>query len=217
MTSSYTWSRNIDSASNAGTANAGAINNPYNWNSNRGLSDSDRTHAFVTSYLWDLPKLTSRSAVVRYVLGGWQNNGILSAYSGFTFSPASGIDQSLTGNGADRPDVAGDWRFPGGRTKAEQIQRWFNPAAFVLQREGTFGTAGRNILRGPSSFNLDWGLFKQIPVMEGHSLQFRAEFFNLFNYTNLGLPDANLQSPNFGRINSAGSPRIIQFALKYVF
>jgi hypothetical protein len=86
-----------------------------------------------------------------------------------------------------------------------------------LQREGTFGTAGRNILRGPHSFNFDWGLFKQIPVREGHNVQFRAEFFNLFNNTNLGLPTNNLQSPNFGRITGAGSPRIIQFALKYVF
>lgn len=217
VTSSYTWSRNIDSAINAGTANTGVINNPYNWNSNRGLSDSDRTHAFVASYLWDLPKLRNAPAVIRHVFGNWQNNGIVTAYSGFTFSPGAGIDQSLTGNGADRPDVVGDWRMPGNRSQGEQILRWFQTSAFTLPREGSFGNAGRNILRGPSSFNVDWGLFKQIPVREGHNVQFRTEFFNIFNHTNLGLPDSNLQSPNFGRITSAGSPRIIQFALKYVF
>lgn len=217
MTGSYTWSKNIDSAINAGSANSGVITNPYNWNSDRGLSDSDRPHAFVVSYLWDLPRLSSQHAVVRHILGGWQNNGILSAYSGLTFSPAAGIDQSLTANGADRPDAVGDWRLADSRTQGEKILRWFNPTAFALQREGSFGNAGRNILRGPASMNLDWGLFKQIPVMEGHNVQFRAEFFNLFNQTNLGLPTANLQSPNFGRITSAGQSRIIQFALKYVF
>jgi hypothetical protein len=217
MTGSYTWSKNIDSAINAGSANTAVINNPYNWNSDRGLSNSDRPHAFVVSYLWDLPKLSSRHPVVRHVLGGWQNNGIVSAYSGLTFSPVSGIDQSLTANGADRPDVVGDWKLAGGRPKGEQILRWFNPAAFALQREGAFGNAGRNILRGPSSMNVDWGLFKQVPVIEGHNVQFRAEFFNLFNQTNLGLPNANLQSPAFGRITSAGQSRILQFGLKYVF
>lgn len=214
---SYTWSKNIDSAINAGSANTGVINNPYNWNSDRGLSDSDRPHAFVTSYLWDLPKLKNTNPVLRAVFGNWQNNGILSAYSGLTFSPSAGIDQSLTGNGADRPDVAGDWRLDSGRSKNDQILKWFDTSAFVLQREGTFGAAGRNILRGPGSVNFDWGLFKQIPVREGHNLQFRSEFFNLFNHANLGLPNNNLQAAQFGRITSAGSPRVIQFALKYAF
>jgi hypothetical protein len=216
-TTSYTWSKSIDSASNAATSNAGVISNPYDWNSNRGLSDADRPHAFVSSYLWDMPRLRSFHPVVRAIFGNWQNNGVLSVYSGLTFNPVSGIDQSLTGNGVDRPDVVGDWRLSGDRPKAEQILRWFNPSAFFLQQEGAFGNAGRNILRGPGSVNFDWGLFKQIPVVEGHTLQFRTEFFNLFNHANLGLPNNNLQSPNFGQITSAGSPRIIQFALKYAF
>lgn len=217
VTSSYTFSKNIDNAINASSANSGVINNPYNWNSDRGLSDSDRPHAFVSSYLWDMPRLKSWHPVLRHVLGGWQNNGILSAYSGLTFSIAAGIDQSLTANGADRADVRGDWRLSSSRSKAERIDRWFNPTAFALPAEGTFGTAGRNRLRGPGSINFDWGLFKQIPVREGHSLQFRSEFFNLFNHANLGLPNANLQSAQFGRITTAGGPRVIQFALKYAF
>jgi hypothetical protein len=217
MTTSYTWSKNIDSAINAGTSNTSAINNPYDWNSDRGLAESDRPHAFVSSYIWDLPKLTSYHPVLRAILGNWQNNGVFSYYSGLTFSVLSGIDQSLTGNGFDRADVAGDWRLSSDRPKGEQILRWFNPSAFVLQREGTFGNSGRNILRGPQSVNFDWGLFKQIPVREGHAFQFRTEFFNLFNHANLGLPNNNLQASTFGRITSAGSPRIIQFALKYVF
>ncbi len=217
VTSSYTFSKNIDSAVNAGTANSGVINNPYNWNSDRGLSDSHRPHAFVTSYLWDLPKLKGMNPVLRAVLGGWQNNGIVSAYSGLTFSAAAGIDQSMTANGADRADISRDWRLDSGRSKNDRILKWFDTAAFSLPREGTFGTSGRNILSGPASVTVDWGLFKQIPVREGHNLQFRTEFFNLFNHANLGLPNNNLQTAQFGRITSAGAPRIIQFALKYVF
>ncbi|MBL8221035.1 MAG: hypothetical protein JNL62_17510, partial [Bryobacterales bacterium] len=217
LTASYTWSKSIDNAINAGTANVGVINNPYDWNSDRGLADSDRTHAFVASYLWDMPRLKNWHPVLRHVLGGWQNNGILSSYSGLVFSMAAGIDQSLTANGADRADVVGDWRLASGRTKEEQILRWFNPAAFALPREGAFGNTSRNRFRGPGSVNFDWGLFKQIPIVEGHSLQFRSEFFNLFNHANLGLPNANLQSPQFGRITGAGGPRVIQFALKYAF
>jgi len=110
VTSSYTWSKAIDNASNAGSANSGVINNPYDWNSDRGPADADRTHAFVSSYLWDMPRLKNRHPVLRHLLGGWQNNGILSTYSGFTFSIAAGIDQSLTANGADRADLRGDWR-----------------------------------------------------------------------------------------------------------
>jgi hypothetical protein len=214
---SYTWSKTIDSGINVGSANQGVINNPYDYNSDHGLADADRPHAAVVSYLWDLPKLTGWNPVLRHVIGGWQNNGIFSAYSGLTLSPISGIDNSLSGTGSDRPDLVGDTSMPGGRTRAEQINKWFNTAAFVLNREGTFGNAGRNILRGPGLWNFDWGLFKQIPVVEGHNLQFRAEFFNLFNHTTLGLPNNNLQSAAFGRITGAGSPRIIQFALKYVF
>jgi len=217
VTGSYTWSKSIDNASNAGTSNSGVINNPFDWNSNRGLADSDRRHAFVTSYLWDMPRLQKRNPVLRHVLGGWQNNGIISAYSGLVYSIVAGIDQSLTANGADRADVIGNWRLASGRSRGEQILQWFNPAGFGLQREGTFGNSGRNNLRGPGSFNVDWGLFKKIPIIEGHTLQFRAEFFNLFNHTNLGLPNNNLQSAQFGRITNAGSPRIIQFALKYAF
>jgi len=217
VTGSYTWSKAIDNAINAGTSNVGVINNPYNWNSDRGRADSDRTQAFVTSYLWDMPRLKSWHPALRYVLGSWQNNGILTAYSGLTYSILAGIDQSLTANGADRADVTGNWRIEGDRSKNDQILRWFNPTAFTLPAEGGFGNSGRNNMRGPGSINFDWGLFKQIPLFERHTLQFRTEFFNLFNHANLGLPNNNLQSAQFGRITSAGGPRIIQFALKYAF
>lgn len=217
VNASYTWSKAIDNAINAGTSNSGVINNPLNWNSDRGRADSDRTNSMIVSYLWDLPKLANAPKLVRWTLGNWQNNGILTAYSGLVFTPLAGIDQSLTANGADRADVVGNWKLASGRPKAETILRYFDRGAFVLPAEGQFGTAGRNSMRGPGSINFDLGIFKQFPVREGHRLQFRAEFFNLPNHANLGLPNNNLQSPQFGQITSAGAPRVIQFALKYVF
>lgn len=214
---SYTWSKNIDSGSNASSANGASVSNPFDFFSNRGLADADRRHAFVLSYLWELPKLSNAPAVVRHVFGNWQNNGIISMYSGFPFTVTAGIDNSLTGVGQDRADLIGDPHLDTGRPNGQLIQQYFNTAAFGPNPEGTFGTAGRNILRGPGTQTVDFSLFKNIPTFEGQHLQFRAEMFNFLNRANFGIPNSNQRSGAFGRITGAGSPRIIQFALKYVF
>ncbi|MBI1355496.1 MAG: TonB-dependent receptor plug domain-containing protein [Acidobacteria bacterium] len=214
---SYTWSKNIDTGSNASSANGNSVVNPFNFFSDRGRADADRTHAVVVSYVWELPKLSNAPALVRHVLGGWQNNGIVSMYSGFPFSVVSGIDNSLTGVGQDRANLIGDPNLSFDRPNGQLIQKYFNTDAFTANPEGTFGTSGRNILRGPGTQTVDFSVFKNIPTFEGQSLQFRAEMFNFLNHANFGNPNSNLQSGAFGRITSAGSPRIIQFALKYVF
>jgi hypothetical protein len=84
---------------------------------------------------------------------------------------------------------------------------------------GTFGNTGRNILRGPGSEQMDLSLFKKfaMPYKEGHSLEFRAEAFNIFNHANLGNPTTNVSSSQFGRIVTASDPRILQFGLRYAF
>jgi hypothetical protein len=119
----------------------------------------------------------------------------------------------------DRADPVGDPHLSGDRRREEIMARYFNTAAFAQNAAGTFGTTPRNFLRGPGYTNVDFGLFKDFPGLRGsHKIQFRTEVFNLFNRQNLGNPDANLSSPNFGRItNTVGDPRVIQLALKYVF
>jgi len=83
---------------------------------------------------------------------------------------------------------------------------------------GTFGTSPRNVMRGPGAVNFDFGLMKVFPVTERVRLQFRAELFNAFNKPNFGNPFSNANTPaRFGRIESAGDPRIVQFALKLAF
>ncbi len=217
LLASYTWSKNIDNTDNVTSANTASLPNPYNFALNRGPASADRTNAFVASYLWELPKLTGAPAFLRYTVGGWQNNGIVSLYSGLPFSVLSGVDNSFSGIGQDHADMVGSAALDGGRSEQAMLAQYFNTKAFTTNAVGTFGNTARNILRGPGSANVDWSLFKNIPIVENQSLQFRAEFFNVFNHANFGQPVATVTNPNFGKILSAGSPRIIQFALKYIF
>ena len=91
------------------------------------------------------------------------------------------------------------------------------PAAFKTNATGTVGTGGRNQLRDPGLWNFDYSLFKTFPVRERLKLQFRGELFNAFNHTNLGSPSASVVAINFGQINTARSPRIVQLALRLLF
>ena len=193
-----------------------SANNPNNPLNDKGLADADRPHAFVASYVWNLPRFNNSPAVVKYLLGGWQHNGIVALYAGTPFSVVSGIDNSLTGVNQDRTDLIGTPSLTSG-AKGERIARYFNTAAFALNREGTFGTSGRNILRVPGSVNIDMSVFKNIPLWEKHTFQLRGEFFNVPNRTNLGGLNANFSATTFGRITGAGNPRIVQIALKYIF
>jgi hypothetical protein len=182
---------------------------------NYGLSDFDVRHRFSASYSYDLP-----FAKGHRWLGGWQTFGILSFQTGrpFTVALQSTLDNSNTGRsnlgfGAnDRPNVVGNPTLSN-RTP----QQWFNTAAFVVPPFGTFGNAGRNILEGPGFGTVNMSLLKNTRITEHTDLQFRVEAFNLFNRTNFDLPDNFVGDPAFGSIQSAGSPRHIQFGLKLLF
>jgi len=214
LLASHTWSKLLDNASSDGDAPS----NPYNLRAEKGLSNLDVAHRFVASFVYELPRFKDAPRLLRYLFGGWQTNGIISLQSGRPFSVVSGRDNSQSGVNADRADLTGNPRLDTGRARQELIDRYFNTAAFAQNQTGTFGTSGRNILRGPGFASVDFGLDKEIPLFwEGHELQFRAEFFNLFNRVNLGNPNNNLGSAQFGQITSSGDPRVIQFGLKYVF
>lgn len=213
LQSNYTWSKLLDTASGDGDGSP----NPFDVEGNRGPSDFDIAHRFVASYIWQLPELSSRSALVRRVFGGWETNGILTLESGAPFSVLSGRDNSQSGVNRDRADQVGDPKLDPDRPRAELIAEYFNKAAFRTNAPGTFGNSGRNILRGPGFASVDFGVIKNVRLGYGHRLQFRTEVFNLFNRVNLGMPVNNVSAPNYGQIISAGSPRVIQLALKYAF
>ena len=131
----------------------------------------------------------------------------------------SGLDNSFSGVSRDRADfLGGDPMFSGSRSHAQMITQYFDTSKFVPNAIGTFGNSGKNILRGPRFFKTDFGVLKDFKPTERTSLQFRAEFFNLFNNVNFAAPGNTVTSTDsFGVITSAGSPRIAQLALKALF
>ena len=209
----YTFAKLIDDSSGDGAMPS----NPFNYRNQRGPSDFDITHRFIGSYIWQLPKLERLHPVLRQVLGSWETNGLVTLEAGRPFSVTSGRDNSGSGMNQDRADVAGDPHLDTGRPRAQLIDRFFNTAVFSQNPAGTFGTSGRNILRDPGTATVDFGLIKAFPIHERHRLQFRAEMFNLFNRVNLNRPNNSQSAATFGRITGAGSPRVIQLALKYMF
>ena len=214
----YTLSKSIDTSSFAQDGGVTEGPNPFNRRSNKAVSDFDALHRFNASLLWRLPFFSKSSGITKALLGGWQYNNIVNVETGLPFSITDTRDQGLTGIGTGvRADLIGDANLPGGRSKAERLLRYFNTAAFGLPVEGTFGTSGRNILRGPGYFNVDASMIKEFAFGEQRSVQFRAEFFNLFNRANFGTPTNTLNSPNLGRILAASDPRILQFGLKLAF
>jgi hypothetical protein len=184
----------------------------------KGPSDYDHANRFVISYVWELPKMSSSNGFTKYVVNGWQWTGIGQYQTGSPFNIKSGRDNSLTGLGNDRPKLTGDSTDP---AAGADKRVWFNSAAFAVNDLGTFGTLGRNVLRGPSLFSWDMGLFKTFAFTERFQTQFRAEFFNIFNQTNFDNPNTTVTGGGFGTItktvNGAGDPRIIQFGLKFAF
>ena len=106
------------------------------------------------------------------------------------------------------------------RSRQELINAYFNTAAFASPAVGTFGNSGRDIIAGPGNFTTNLALLKDFHLSSKEAwgkIQFRAEAYNLLNWVNLGNPAASLTAPNFGHIASAGSARVMQFALRYDF
>jgi hypothetical protein len=154
-------------------------------------------------------------------------NPILTRQSGFPFSVTSGTDNSFSGVGSDRADyLGGDSASLGyDRSHGAEVAKWFDTSKFTVNKVGTFGNSGRYILRGPRFFNTDLGLMKRANITERVSMQFRAEFFDVFNNVNFQLPNSNVSSSQFGQITAVvqdsfglpNSERIIQFGLKLTF
>lgn len=213
----YTWAKSLDSASYGSIEGNQTGPDPFNLRNNRGPSDFDVAHRLVISGIWELPHLSNHSRFLRTILGGWQQNFILDAETGTPLTIRSGVDNDLNGVAGDFADYrGGDWRVSH-TSQADQIGRWFNPAVFGINAPGTIGSARRGQLRSPGLWVVDYSLFKNFSLTERLRFQLRGEFFNVFNHTNLGDPNATVNSPGLGTINAAGSPRIVQLAVKLTF
>lgn len=220
---SYTFSKSIDTNSaNIGWAGGFGTQDPRGPAFNRGLSDFDRTHVLSIAPIWDLPKLSGAHPVARAIFGNWQMSSIVQLRSGYPLTPTTSGPGCLCGPqvGTQRADLVSgtDWRVSERDRPEYKSIGYFNQAAFRASAEGTFGTAGRGIMRGLGYANTDFMVAKIIPIRESVHFQFRSEYFNLFNRVNLGSPILDVRNPNFGKIfNTFGDPRILQFGFKLVF
>jgi hypothetical protein len=182
-----------------------------------GPMDIDRRHSFVMSWVWDLPSTRSSNGFVRTLLDGWQWSGIGRYQSGSPLTIESGRDNSLDGIGDDRAQLTGEPIAPPSGADKRVI---FNRDAFARNDVGTFGTLGQGILTGPHIYSFDMGIFKQFRITERVNLQFRSEYFNIFNQVNFANPNTAFGG-SFGTATSthgfAGDPRILQFGLKLSF
>jgi hypothetical protein len=229
----YTLSKSIDDIGTGLQGNSGGGDQVMPWTNPffdkilKGPSDFDHHHRIVTSYVWEIP-IGNMNGVGRMALGGWQLTGVQQYQTGSPMTVVSGKDNSLTSLGRDRAIATGqDPAQPGG----DPLLQWFNRAAFAANPTGTFGTLGKGTLRGPSMFSWDMGAFKKIPLKsERIGLQFRAEFFNIFNHPMFNNPATSLADGNYGKITqtlanagatqgdiTSGGPRVIQLALKLAF
>lgn len=226
---SYVWSHSIDDASNgfcSCTAGVSLPQNSFDLRADKAASSFDQRQRFTFNFVYDvnfLPRLLDRWP--KRVTEGWQLTGIYTLASGLPITPFwNGAAPSGSGESSnDRPNVTGD---PNNGLK--RWDSWFNTAAFAPAARGTFGNAGRNTIIGPRTNAADFSVVKATRLTERASLQFRSEFFNIFNHPNFALPNVTVNSSAFGTIASTvdvangnplgdGGPRLVQFALKVLF
>jgi len=216
---SYMFSKCMDQgytyAGLGGNAGSSSLTNPYDFSIDKGLCVTDIRHNLVVNAVYRLPFHGNR------LKDGWQLTGIETYRTGLPYTITTGFDRSLVSNTFDqtRPN-----RIAGCDITANQsAAHWFNPACFALQDAGTIGNAGRSIGTSPGYVSTDFSLTKDTRISERVSAQLRAELFNIFNHTNLGLPAAGAftstgVAANAGAItNIIGNSRQIQFGLKLLF
>jgi Carboxypeptidase regulatory-like domain len=226
----YVWSREIDQDA-AGGGDSDFPQNPACLPCERAPGDFDVRHVVTANTVYQLPfgkgrAFLSRPTLVSAALGGWSAATILTARSGLPINVTEDRSSTSVATGYttnQRPNRAiGVSLVPAG---GQAINGWIDPAAFALVTGGGYGDAPRNIGRGPNLWQTDLALMKMIPVTERMQLQFRSEFFNIFNRAQYGQPLADLSDVTFGRIISTvntgpvgtGTPRQIQFALRLAF
>jgi hypothetical protein len=240
--SAYTWAKSIDDVSTASVAFVTRVNNQTSGAASRGPSDFDRRQRFVASAVYQLPFFSSASGLTKTALSGWETSTVITLQSGTPFSifdPNGGSAYSLASPSATAtfsPNF-GCANAPSSGSVTSRLGNWVNPAAyqsdpFATLSNGTpsdgtlYGNTPRNCIVGPPQKNVDFTLDKAFRLAEHQSLRFRADFFNLFNHPSFANPaqfngvSSGVVTPagGFAPITSTvGTPRLIQFSLKYSF
>jgi hypothetical protein len=228
----YTFSKNLDDgtgiASSQSQNNNQSVMDPRDPLRDYGRSALDFRHQGSGNFSYELPLGRGKrfwnglNGVPDKLVGGWQLNGIVTLLSGFPLTPLVGSNRSGNGNqfSPDRPDWNPNFQGP---VKIRSVDHWYDPTAFSLPAVGTWGNVGRGVLDGPGLAEIDLSLFKTTPITETTRVLFRAEFFNITNRANFGLPNPNIFSgsnisPSAGKIvATTGTSRQIQLGLKLIF
>ena len=199
LTLAYTWSHNL----------ADAVVNEYNQKAYYGNSGLNVPQTFNASVIWNVPLFEHKQGWVGALLGGWKYTDITTVRAGLSLTPGLSIARQGI---AVRPDATG-----AGLSYPKTVGQWFNTAAFAAPAPGYFGNAGSGVITGPGLINFDMALFKDFRIKEGHALEFRAEFFNVFNHTNFSGVQTSFGTANYGQVTSAADPRIGELVLRYQF
>jgi Carboxypeptidase regulatory-like domain len=221
----YTFSKNIDTASRE----ADSFQIPWQFPElERALSSLDRTHVFTVGAVYELPfgqgKTWLRDGVLAQIVGGFQLNGIVSASSGVPLTITQNNTNTILQN--QRPNVRDPNNVSGRVAEPNFVQggrRWLIPATepnfpFTQSSNIGIGNLGRNTSREPGYVNFDLSLFRNVPITERISLQFRAEAFNTFNHVNYREPSStNIVNANYGLITASAPPRRVQISARLSF
>ena len=233
----YTFSKEIDDVSNATVAFDSRFNDQNIARDSRGLGDFDRRHRFVGSFVYQLPFFAHSEGMTGRALGGWEVSGVVTIQSGLPFTPIDSLGGSafaLSSPNLATPTFATGFSCANAPTTGgveSRLGHWVNinayqPDAVIPLSTGApgdatgFGNAGRNCIIGPPQKNVDFTAGKIFKLTERQSLRFQAEFFNLFNHPSFANPSAtDIESPSsFSQITTViGTPRLIQFSLKYSY
>ena len=216
----YTYSKTTDTLStpqayrNSPGQQNGPVNN-YDLSLDRGPAAFDAPNRFVVSYLYELPAYARGSTFAQKGLSGWALNGIVAVQSGLPFTILDPTDTACTGNTNGRANIVGNPSLPN-----RSVNEWFNTAAFQpVPTCGGYGTSTRNMLRGPGLNNWDFAIVKNTRFGERYNVQFRSEFFNLWNHPSFVNPISDITSPSFGQVLATrpDSEREIQMVLRFEF
>jgi hypothetical protein len=223
----YTWSKSITTSGANNSDDTLRVNIPQYYNLNRSLSSFDRPHNLQITNIIELPfgkgrRYLNDKGVLSAIVGGWQVNNIISKFSGLPFTvTSSGSTLNAPGNSQTADLIKPTVEIFGANGPG---QKYFDITAFRAvgsdpdtNNRVRFGTAGYNILRGPTRFQWDAGLFRQFPITEKVNLQFRAEAFNFTNTPQWGNPNSNRDSGSFGENTTVSGERIFRFGLRIGF
>lgn len=221
----YTWARSLTNADETGDVEGGPLaENSFNIRRDYGNSEYSPDSRFVSSWVWELPfgrgeTFLNDRPLLDEIVGGWKISGSYIAQSGLHYTPAfSGYDPSNTNQFSGRPDQIGSSKAVG----HQSIKNWFNPKAFAIPKNGTFGNAAYGSITGPGEQIVNAAMFKNFVIYHENALRLQISATNVLNHPNFAGPGLTITSTSVGHITSTQSgsfagPRTILAGVRYNF